>query len=470
MTPKAVMEFARENECTMVDVKFLDFVGLWQHFTIPIQEFDEGLFEHGHGFDGSSIRGWQPSHASDMLVVPDPATAKVDPFPRERTLHLIGNVFDPLTREPYSRDPRHIAQRAEAYLRKTGIADASQFGPEAEFFVFDDIRFDQTRNSGFYFIDSEEGRWNTARDEQPNLGYKPRYQEGYFPAPPVDSQSDLRNEMVVELLKVGIHVKLQHHGVATGGQGEIDLKCAPLVQQGDNLQWLKYILKNVARRNGKTLTFMPKPLFEDHGSGLHVHQSLWKKGKNLFAGDQFGGLSQLALWYVGGLLRHAPALCALCNPSTNSYRRLVPGCEAPVHLAYSSGHRSAAVRVPRGTVDPKARGIEFRTPDPSCNGYLALAAMLMAGLDGIANRIDPGQPLGRDGHGPSAEELSAVPSTPARLEDALAALEADHEFLLQGDVFTADAVAAWVAYKRQAEVDPVRRRPVPWEFALYFDC
>jgi glutamine synthetase len=331
------------------------------------------------------------------------------------------------------------------------------------------VRFDQTRNSAFYYVDSDEGRWNTGRDEAPNLGYKPRYKEGYFPAPPVDSLVDLRQEMVQELLKLGIHVELEHHEVATGGQGEIDIRYAPLVQQGDNLQWFKYVLKNVALRNGKTLTFMPKPLFEDNGSGMHAHQSLWKKGKNLFAGDGYGGLSDLALWYIGGLLKHAPALCALCNPSTNSYRRLVPGLDAPVNLAYSSRNRTAAVRVPMYSKNPASKRVEFRTPDPSCNGYLAFAAMLMAGLDGIQNKIDPGEPLDKDVFTLSAEELAKVPTTPESLEEALMALEADCEFLYKGNVFTPDALETWIAYKMEHEVDPMRLRPTPWEFALYYD-
>ncbi len=470
MTPREVIEFAKENECRFVDVKFQDFLGAWMHYSRPIQELDEPIFEEGYGFDGSSIRGWQPIHASDMLVVPDPETAKIDPFPRERTLHLIGNIFDPITKEPYTRDPRHIAQKAEAYLKGTGLGDAAYFGPEAEFFIFDEVRFDQTRNSAFYLVDSEEGRWNTGRDEQPNLGYKPRYKEGYFPAPPTDSLNDLRNEMVLELMRVGIHVELQHHEVATAGQGEIDIRFAPLVEQGDNLQWFKYILKNVARRNGKTLTFMPKPLFEDNGSGMHVHQSIWNGDTNVFAGDQYGGLSQEALWYAGGILRHAPALCAICNPSTNSYKRLVPGYEAPVNLAYSSRNRSAAVRIPMYSTNPKAKRIEYRTPDPSCNGYLAFAAMLMAGLDGIENRMDPGAPLDKDIYGLTPEELKDVPSTPGSLADALKALEKDHEFLLKGDVFTEDVIETWIEWKKKSEVDAINMRPTPWEFALYFDC
>ncbi|MBI5015838.1 MAG: type I glutamate--ammonia ligase [Deltaproteobacteria bacterium] len=470
MTPKDVLQFAKENECTMVDVKFQDFLGLWQHYTRPIQQLDESSFEAGFGFDGSSIRGWQPIHASDMLVVPDPLTARVDPFPREKTLHLIGNIKDPITGEPYSRDPRYIAQKAEAYLKSTGLGDTAYFGPEAEFFIFDEVRFDQTKNSGFYIVDSVEGRWNSGRDEQPNLGYKPRYKEGYFPCPPVDSLNDLRNEMVLELMRVGIEVELQHHEVATAGQGEIDIKFAPLVVQGDNLQWFKYILKNVAFRNGKTITFMPKPLFEDNGSGMHVHQSIWKAGTNQFAGDKYGGMSQMALWYIGGILKHAPALCAICNPSTNSYKRLVPGYEAPVNLAYSSRNRSASVRIPMYSTNPKAKRIEYRTPDPSCNGYLAFSAMLMAGLDGIEKRMDPGEPLDKDIYGLSPEELRDVPSTPGSLSAALHSLEADHEFLLKGDVFTEDVIETWIEYKKKNEVDAVAMRPVPWEFALYYDC
>lgn len=470
MDPKFVLEFAKDNECKFVDVKFMDFVGLWQHFALPVQELDESVFDDGLGFDGSSIRGWQPIHASDMLVVPDSTTAKIDPFPRERTLSLIGNIYDPITKEPYSRDPRYIAQKAEAYLQGTGLGDTVYFGPEAEFFIFDDVRFDQTRNSAFYFIDSDEGRWNTGRDENPNLGYKPRYKEGYFPVPPTDSLVDLRHEMVLELLKLGIQIEVEHHEVATGGQGEIDIKYAPLVQQGDNLQWYKYVLKNVARRNGKTLTFMPKPLFGDNGTGMHTHQSIWKNGENQFAGDKYGGMSQEALWYIGGILKHARALCAICNPSTNSYRRLVPGFEAPVNLAYSTRNRSAAVRIPMYSMNPAAKRVEYRTPDPSCNGYLAFAAMFMAGLDGIENRIDPGEPLDKDIYGLTPEELKDVPSTPGSLAEAVDALESDHEFLLKGDVFTEDVVEMWINYKREHEIDPMRMRPTPWEFALYYDC
>ncbi|MBI2371079.1 MAG: type I glutamate--ammonia ligase [Deltaproteobacteria bacterium] len=469
MTPKDVLKFSRENQAKILDLKFLDLFGIWQHFSVPITELGEESFEEGFGFDGSSIRGWQAINASDMLVIPDPATAVMDPFTAEPTLTMIVNIVDPITRERYSRDPRNVAQKAEAYLRATGIADTAYFGPEAEFFVFDDIRFDSRENCSYYFVDSIEGRWNTGREERPNLGYKPRYKEGYFPVPPSDSLQDVRTDMVLTMMKVGIPIEAQHHEVATGGQCEIDMRFAPLTRMGDCLMWYKYIVKNVARRHGKTATFMPKPLFGDNGSGMHVHQSLWKEGKTLFAGEMYGGLSQLALYYIGGILQHAAALCAIVAPTTNSYRRLVPGFEAPVNLAYSSRNRSAGVRIPMYSPSPKAKRIEVRFPDPSCNGYLAFAAMLMAGLDGIENKIDPGQPLDKDIYALGPEELAEVPSVPGSLTEALKALEDDHEFLLRGDVFTQDLLERWLHWKRENEVDPVRLRPVPYEFALYFD-
>ncbi len=469
MDPKEVMGYCREQGVRMVDLKFMDFPGLWQHFSVPISQLSEASFEEGYGFDGSSIRGWQPINASDMLVMPDPATAQLDPFTEVPTLSLICNIVDPLTKEKYSRDPRNIAQKAEAYLRFTGIADTAYFGPEAEFFIFDDIRFDQNEHSGYYYVDSVEGRWNSGREENPNLGYKPRYKEGYFPVSPIDSYQDLRTEMVLTMEEMGIEVEAQHHEVATAGQAEIDMKYGPLVTMADRLMLFKYIVKNVALRHGKTVTFMPKPLFNDNGSGMHVHQSLWKGGKPLFAGDRYGGLSEIALYYIGGILRHARALCAFVAPTTNSYKRLVPGFEAPVNLAYSSQNRSASVRIPMYSVDPKAKRIEVRFPDPSCNGYLAFAAMLMAGLDGIENRIDPGEPLDKDIYGLSPEELEHVPLTPGSLEEALQALEEDHEFLMKGDVFTEDAIFTWLDYKRRNEVEPVRLRPHPYEFALYYD-
>lgn len=469
MTPKQVVEFAKENGALMVDYKFMDFVGTWQHVSVPMTELDEDTFEEGQGFDGSSIRGWQPIHASDMILLPDPTSAKMDPFVAVPTLSLICNVFDPITKEDYTRDPRNIARKAEAYLKSTGLGDTAFFGPEAEFFIFDEVRFDSSANQSFYMVDSVEGAWNTGREEFPNLGYKPRHKEGYFPCSPTDSQNDLRNEMVLELQKVGIRVECQHHEVATGGQAEIDMRFSSLVDMADQLQWFKYVIKNVAWRNGKTVTFMPKPLYGDNGSGMHCHQSIWRDGQNLFAGDKYGGLSQMALWYIGGIIKHAKALCALTNPTTNSYKRLVPGYEAPVNMAYSSRNRSASLRIPMMSTNPKAKRIEYRTPDPSCNGYLAFAAMLMAGLDGIENKIDPGQPLDKDIYGLSPEELKDIPSAPASLEEALKALEADHDFLLKGDVFTPDVIEKWIEYKMEAEVNPVRMRPVPLEFQLYYD-
>jgi glutamine synthetase len=469
MTPKEVVSFAKENNAQMVDFKFMDFVGIWQHFSVPISEFDEDTFEDGVGFDGSSIRGWQPIHASDMIIVPDPVTAKMDPFIAVPTLSLICNIFDPITKEGYTRDPRNIAKKAEAYLKSSGVGDTAHFGPEAEFFIFDDVRFDSSANQSFYIVDSVEGIWNSGREEFPNLGYKPRHKEGYFPVAPTDSMNDLRNEMVIELQKVGIRIEAQHHEVATGGQAEIDMRFASLVNMADQLQWFKYIIKNVANRNGKTVTFMPKPLYGDNGSGMHTHVSIWKDGVNLFAGDGYGGLSKMALYYIGGIIKHSAALCAICNPTTNSYKRLVPGFEAPVNMAYSSRNRSAALRIPMFSTNPKAKRVEYRTPDPSCNGYLAFAAILMAGLDGIENKIDPGQPLDKDIYGLSPEELASIPSAPGSLEEALNALKADHEFLLKGDVFTPDVIEKWIEYKTEAEVNPVRMRPVPMEFALYFD-
>lgn len=469
MTPREVLAFAKEQGVKMVDLKFMDFLGTWQHFTIPVEEFGESDFEDGYGFDGSSIRGWQPINASDMLVIPDPTTAIMDPFMAVPTLTLICNVSDPVTKERYTRDPRYIAQKAEAYLKFTGVGDTAFFGPEAEFFIFDDIRYDGASNYSYYYIDSVEGIWNAGRDEGPNLGYKPRHKEGYFPVPPIDSQQDLRTEMVLYMQQVGLAVECQHHEVATAGQAEIDMKAAPLVKMADNLQWYKYVVKNVARKNRKTVTFMPKPLFADNGSGMHIHVSIWKDGQPLFAGDKYAGLSEMALFAAGGVLKHAAAICAITNPTTNSYKRLVPGYEAPVNLAYSSRNRSASVRIPMYSPSPKLKRLEIRFPDPSCNGYLAFSALLMAALDGIENRIHPGEPLDRDIYAMTPEELADVPSTPGSLEDALEALEKDHEFLLKGDVFTEDVIDKWIEYKRENEVDAVRMRPHPHEFKLYFD-
>ena len=469
MTPKDVVEMAKKHGAVMVDMKFMDFPGLWQHFSVPVDELTPNIFEDGLGFDGSSIRGWQSIHTSDMLVVPDPETAIMDPFSQYPTLSLICNIVDPITKENYSRDPRYIAIKAENYMKSTGVADTAYFGPEAEFFILDDVMFDQTANSGYYFIDSVEGIWNSGREESPNLGYKPRHKEGYFPVPPTDSQEDIRTEMVMEMQKVGIYIERQHHEVATAGQAEIDMRFNSLVKMADQLMFFKYIVKNVARRHGKTATFMPKPLFGDNGSGMHVHQSLWKGGKPLFAGDGYAGLSQMALYYIGGILKHAPALAALTNPTTNSYKRLVPGFEAPVNLAYSGRNRSASVRIPMYSPSPKAKRAEVRFPDPSCNGYLAFAALLMAGLDGIQKKLPAGAPLDKDIYELGPEELAKVPSMPGSLEDALDNLEADHDFLMKGDVFTPDAIETWISYKRTKEVDALRLRPHPYEFLLYFD-
>ena len=469
MTGKEVVEFAAKHDCKMVDYKFLDFIGIWQHFSQPISMFSEETFEEGIGFDGSSIRGWQPIHNSDMLLLPDPSTAKIDPFPKTSTLSLICNIIDPFTREGYTRDPRFVAQKAEAYLKSSGIADTCYFGPEPEFFIFDDVRYSSSANQSFYAVDSIEGAWNSGREEFPNLGYKPGFKGGYFPVAPTDSLVDLRNEMVEVLQSVGMQIEAAHHEVATGGQCEIDMRFDSLMKMADTLQWFKYIVRNVAFRNGKTVTFMPKPLFGDNGSGMHCHMSLWKDGKNLFVGDGYGGLSKMAIYYIGGIIKHAKALCAFTNPSTNSYKRLVPGYEAPVNLAYSNRNRSASLRIP-ATSNPKAKRVEYRTPDPSCNGYLAFAAMMMAGLDGIENKIDPGQPLDKDIYGLSPEELKDIPSVAGSLLEALECLNADHSFLLKGDVFTEDLIEKWIEYKMEAEVDPIRMRPVPLEFQLYYDC
>lgn len=463
------LKMARDKGAKIVDFKFMDFPGLWQHTSAPINYLTEDIFEEGVGFDGSSIRGWKAINESDMILIPDPDTAMIDPFMEPTTLSLICNVYDPLTRQQYGRCPRSIAQKAEAYIQSTGLADVAYFGPEAEFFIFDDIRFDQNEHSGFYFIDSVEGRWNSGRDEGPNLGYKPRFKEGYFPVPPMDQFHNIRSEMVLTMLESGLDVECHHHEVATGGQAEIDLKYGPLVKTADDLMLYKYIVKNVAFKNGKTATFMPKPLFMDNGSGMHVHQSLWKGDTPLFAGSGYAGLSDIGLYYIGGILKHAPALVALTNPTTNSFKRLVPGYEAPVNLAYSQRNRSAACRIPVYSSSPKAKRMEFRCPDPTCNPYLAFSAMLMAGIDGIVNKIHPGEPLDKDIYDLSPEEMAEVPSTPASLAEAMDALEKDHDFLLKGDVFSKDVIETWIEYKRTNEVDAMRLRPHPYEFALYYD-
>jgi len=466
--PKSVLEFAKKNGVQMLDLRFTDLPGLWHHVSYPIGQLTEASFEEGFGMDGSSIRGWAAIHESDMLLIPDPATCILDPFTEVPTLIMIADVIDPVTKQRYDRDPRYIAKKAQIFLNSTGLADTAYFGAEAEFFIFDNIRFDQRENCGFYFIDAEEGRWNSGREEN-NLGYRPRYKEGYFPVPPTDHYQDLRTEMTLMMQQCGLEVECHHHEVATGGQTEIDLHFNALLQSADAMMLYKYIVRNVANQYNKTVTFMPKPLFQDNGSGMHTHQSLWKEGKPLFAGDGYAGLSQLALWYIGGLIHHGPALSAIIAPTTNSYKRLVPGFEAPVNLAYSRRNRSAACRIPMYSASPKAKRVEFRPPDPSCNPYIAFAAMLMAGLDGIENKIDPGQPLDKDIYDLGPEELKKVPSMPGSLEAALDALEADHQFLLKGDVFTEDLLQTYIDYKREKEVNAMRLRPHPYEFALYYD-
>lgn len=470
MTAQEAIKFAKEKGARMVDLKFCDMLGTWQHFTIPISGLDSEIFEEGLGFDGSSIRGWRGIEESDMVVKPDPTTAMMDPFMTVPTVSFICDVVLPETLENYDRDPRHILRKAVAFLKSTGIADTAYFGPEAEFFIFDDIRFEQTNNGAFYQIDSDEGTWNTGRDENGrNLGYKPRHKEGYFPVLPTDSQHDLRTEMCLELERAGMQVERQHHEVASGGQAEINIKFDSALNMADKMMWFKYIIKNVANRHGKTVTFMPKPIFGDNGSGMHVHMSLWKNGQNLFAGNKYAGLSETALHYIGGILKHAPALCGFINPTTNSYKRLVPGFEAPIKLAYSFKNRSAAVRIPNTGSNPKAKRIEFRTPDPMANIYLAQAALLMAGLDGILNKIHPGDPLDKDIYGLSPQESAKVPSIPGSLEESLNNLKTKGAFLKQGDVFSEDFIETWIQYKIEKEIRPIQQRPVPYEFHLYYD-
>lgn len=470
MTPSEVVALAKENNVKIVDLKFMDLPGMWQHFSIMVDELSEDLFAEGIGFDGSSIRGFQAINESDMLLFPDPETALIDPVCQIPTLSITCNIKDPITLENYTRDVRHIAQKAEAYLQSTGIADISYWGPEAEFYLLNDIRYSQTQNSGFYQVDSVEGSWNSGRDENPNLGYKPRYKEGYFPVPPSDTLQDIRSEICLKLIESGIDVEVHHHEVGTAGQGEIDIRYDTLTTVGDKIALYKYIVKNVARSHNLVATFMPKPLFQDNGSGMHVHQSLWKDGKNVFFDPQgYSLLSETALYYIGGLLAHARSLCAIIAPTTNSYKRLVPGYEAPVNIAYSQRNRSACVRIPVYSKSEKAKRVEFRTPDPSCNPYLAFSALLMAGLDGIQNRIHPGDPLDKDLYDLEPEELDDIESTPVSLGDALDALEDDHEYLLKGDVFTEDVLDVWLDYKRENEVDAVNMRPHPYEFFLYHD-
>jgi len=469
MTPKEFFEFAKKHGAEMMDLKFVDMLGTWQHCSYPIATIDESVFEEGLGFDGSSIRGWQEIHQSDMMAVCDPNTAVIDPFFREPTVSVIADIVDPETREMYSKCPRTVTKRAAAYLKKTGIADTCFIGPEPEFFIFDEVRYEQNQHTGYYSIDSVEGAWNTARFEEPNLGYKPSFKGGYFPVSPTDTYHDLRGEMVYELMKVGVAVEAHHHEVATAGQAEIDMRFEELTKMGDWFMWYKYVIKNVAKRHGKTVTFMPKPIFEDNGSGMHTHISLWKDGNTLMAGNGYAGLSELALHGIGGILKHAPAILAFAAPTTNSYRRLVPGFEAPVNLVMSARNRSASVRIPMYSKSAKAKRLEFRCPDPTANGYLAWPAMLMAMLDGIENKIDPGQPLDKNIYELQGAELEAIPKVPGTLEESIAALEKDHEFLLAGGVFTKDLVNSWIKWKREDELSQLALRPHPHEFSLYYD-
>ena len=469
MTPKDVIEMAKENDARIIDIRYMDFPGTWQHFSVPLGELTESAFEDGFGIDGSSMRAWQNIDNSDMIVVPDPSTAKIDPFFEHTTLVLIGDILDPITHEPYSRDPRFIAKKVEQYVKSTGIGDTIYVGPEPEFFIFNNVRYGSENNMAFYELDSDEGIWNSGREEMPNLGYKIRHKQGYFPLPPADMYQDMRSEMMLTLEDLGIPMECQHHEVATGGQSEIDLRYSTLVDMGDTLAWFKYVLKNVAAKYNHTVTFMPKPLYNDNGTGMHTHLSIWKEGKPMFAGNKYAGLSDEALWGIGGLMKHCKAICAFSNPTTNSYKRLVPGFEAPINLAYSSRNRSAAIRIPMYSASPKAKRLEFRTPDPSCNGYMAFSAMTMALLDGIQNKIDPGDPMDKNIYDLPPEELAEIKSAPGSLEEALDALEADHEFLLKGDVFTKDVIEKWIAYKRENEVIPVKSRPHPHEFYLYYD-
>jgi glutamine synthetase len=469
-TPDDVLQLIGDEGIEIVDVRFCDLPGLMQHFSMPAGQLTADVFDEGVGFDGSSIRGFQEIQESDMLLVPDPNTAVIDPFTQHKTLNLNCFVNDPVTGESYSRDPRYVARKAEEYLTSTGLADTCYVGPEAEFFVFDDVRFDQNEHEGYYFIESVEAAWNTGREEKPNLGYKPRYKEGYFPVPPMDHFQDLRSEMILVLERVGVEIEIHHHEVGTAGQAEIDMRFDSLLRMADKLMLYKYVVKNVARQAGKTATFMPKPVFQDNGSGMHTHQSLWKGGEPLFYSEAgYAGLSDMGRWYIGGLLTHAPAILAFSNPTTNSYKRLVPGYEAPVNLVYSQRNRSAAVRIPLYSQSPKAKRLEFRCPDPSCNPYLAFSAMLMAGLDGIQNRIEPPDPVDKDLYDLPPEELSKVPQVPGSLDAVLSALEEDQAFLKAGGVFTDDLIETWVTYKRENEVDALRLRPHPWEFALYYD-
>ncbi|MGF1478433.1 MAG: type I glutamate--ammonia ligase [Cyanophyceae cyanobacterium] len=470
-TPQEVLKMIQDENIQIIDLKFIDMPGIWQHCSFYQNQIEEESFTDGVPFDGSSIRGWKAINESDMAMVPDPTTAWIDPFYKEKTLSMICSIKEPRTGEFYDRDPRTIASKALDFLQASGIGDTAFFGPEAEFFVFDDIRFDQTESHGYYYVDSVEGRWNTGQQEAGgNLGYKPNYKGGYFPVAPTDTLQDIRTEMLLTMAKCGVPIEKHHHEVATGGQNELGVRFATLIEAADYLMTYKYVIKNVAQKYGKTVTFMPKPLFNDNGSGMHTHQSIWKNEEPLFWGDGYANLSKMALHYIGGILRHAPALLAFTNPTTNSYKRLVPGFEAPVNLAYSQGNRSASIRIPLSGTNPKAKRLEFRCPDATCNPYLAFAAMLCAGIDGIKNEIDPGDPLDVDIYDLSPEELSKIPSTPASLEAALENLEKDHAFLTDSGVFTEDFISNWIEFKLDNEVNPLRLRPHPYEFSLYYDA
>ena len=469
MTPEEFFDWAEKNAAEMIDLKFVDMLGTWQHCSYPLATADQSIFTEGLGFDGSSIRGWQEIHQSDMMAVCDADTAMLDPFFAKPTVSVLANIVDPETREDYAKCPRHVARRAAGYLKETGIAETCYVGPEPEFFIFDEVRYEQNQHTGYYQIDSVEGAWNTARFEEPNLGYKPSFKGGYFPVSPTDTYHDLRGRMSYELMKLGIAVEAHHHEVATAGQAEIDMKFEELTKMCDQFMWFKYVIKNVAKAAGKTVTFMPKPIFEDNGSGMHTHLSLWKGGRPLFAGDGYAGLSEMAMHAVGGILKHAGALLAFAAPTTNSYRRLVPGFEAPVNLVMSARNRSAAIRVPMYSSSPKAKRLEFRCPDPTANGYLAWPAMLMAMIDGIENKLSPGEPLDKNIYELEGDELAAIPKVPGSLAESINALEANHEFLLAGGVFTQDLIDSWIRWKRREELGPMALRPHPHEFALYYD-
>jgi len=467
---KDVIALAKEKGAKILDLRFMDFPGMWQNTSYPISELTKECFEEGFGFDGSSIRGWQVINESDMLLMPQPETAFIDPFLSIPTLCMICNIGDPITGGDYTRDPRNIAKKSIAHLISTGIADVAFFGPEAEFFVFDNVQYDSNEHEAYYFLDSQEGIWNSgANEEGGNLGHKIRYGEGYFPTPPTDTLMDIRSEMILHMADAGIDVECHHHEVATGGQCEIDMRFSPLVDMADKMVKYKYIVKNTAHKYGKSATFMPKPIWNDNGSGMHTHMSLWKDNKPLFAGDGYAGLSEMALHAIGGVLKHAKALIAFTNPSTNSYKRLVPGFEAPVNLAMSQRNRSASVRIPMYSISPKSKRFEFRCPDPTANPYLAFSAMLMAAIDGIENKIDPGKPLDVNIYDLAPQEAEGIPQTPQTLEESLDCLSADHDFLLKGDVFTPDVIDTWIEYKKEFEVNALKMRPHPYEFTMYYD-